>query len=121
MKQSFLSIALGVLLLGPLSAVAQLTGSVGPITSTAAKRAKKVCNVLDYGAKADKRTDIGPALTRAWAACASGGIGECLDCSQHPSSDVVDTDSLQSCHSLWVLRDGHVGNVEPRQWGWRPA
>lgn len=74
MKHTFLSIALGMLLLGPLTAIAQLTGSVGPTTSTAAKRAK-VCNVLDYGAKADKRTDIGQALTKAWAACASSGIG----------------------------------------------
>lgn len=75
---SFLSIALGVLSLGPLAVVAQLSGSVGPTTSTSAKRAKKVCSVLDYGAKADKSTDIGPALAKAWAACASGGIGECM-------------------------------------------
>lgn len=72
---SLLGISLGVLLLGPLAAVAQLSGTVGPTTSTAAKRSKKVCNVLDYGAKADKSTDVGPALTKAWSACASGGIG----------------------------------------------
>lgn len=57
------------------AAAAQLSGSVGPTTSTAAKRAKKTCNVLDYGAKADKSTDLGAALVKAWAACASGGIG----------------------------------------------
>ncbi|KKY37096.1 putative glycoside hydrolase family 28 protein [Diaporthe ampelina] len=56
------------------AAVAQLTGHVGPTTKTAAKRSKKTCNVLDYGAKADKKTDLGAALTKAWSACASGGI-----------------------------------------------
>ena len=58
------------------AAVAQLTGHVGPTTKTAAKRSKKTCNVLDYGAKADKKTDLGAALTKAWSACASGGIGK---------------------------------------------
>lgn len=58
------------------AAAAQLTGHVGPTTSTAAKRSKKTCSVLDYGAKADKSTDLGAALTKAWAACASGGIGK---------------------------------------------
>lgn len=60
------------------AAAAQLSGHVGPTTTTAAKRAKKTCNVLDYGAKADKSTDLGAALTKAWAACASGGIGKSL-------------------------------------------
>jgi rhamnogalacturonan hydrolase len=53
---------------------AQLSGSVGPTTSTASKAAKKICNVLSYGAKADKSTDLGPALASAFAACKSGGI-----------------------------------------------
>ena len=56
-------------------ASAQLSGSVGPITSTASKASKKICNVLSYGAKADKSTDIGPPLASAFAACKSGGIG----------------------------------------------
>ena len=55
---------------------AQLSGSVGPTTSTASKAAKKVCNVLSYGAKADKSTDLGPALLAAWNACKTGGIGD---------------------------------------------
>lgn len=59
---------------------AQLSGSVGPTTSTASKRSKKTCSVLDYGAKADKSTDLGAALTKAWSACASGGIGKFLAC-----------------------------------------
>ena len=54
---------------------AQLSGSVGPTTSTASKAAKKVCNVLSYGAKADRSTDLGPPLASAFAACKSGGIG----------------------------------------------
>lgn len=54
---------------------AQLSGSVGPTTSTATKAAKKICNVLNYGAKSDNSTDLGPALASAFAACKSGGIG----------------------------------------------
>jgi rhamnogalacturonan hydrolase len=57
-------------------ASAQLSGSVGPTTSTASKAAKKICNVLNYGAVADKSTDLGPALASAWAACKTGGIGK---------------------------------------------
>jgi len=56
-------------------ASAQLTGAVGPITSLATKQAKKTCNVLSYGAKADGSTDIGPPLASAFAACKTGGIG----------------------------------------------
>ncbi len=51
----------------------QLSGKVGPLTSHASKSAKKTCNVLNYGAKADLTTDIGPALQSAFAACKSGG------------------------------------------------
>lgn len=71
MKLSFVNLLVLV-----SAATAQLSGHVGPTTSTAAKRAKKTCSVLDYGAKADKSTDLGAALTKAWAACASGGIGK---------------------------------------------
>jgi len=46
---------------------------VGPLTTAATKTAKKTCNVLSYGAKADKTTDIGPPLASAWAACKNGG------------------------------------------------
>jgi rhamnogalacturonan hydrolase len=65
---------LAELLFGSCSA--QLAGSVGPTTSTASKAAKKICNVLDYGAKADMSTDIGPPLLAAFEACSTGGIGE---------------------------------------------
>ncbi|KAJ6019920.1 hypothetical protein N7499_003779 [Penicillium canescens] len=60
--------------LAPLLANAYLSGSVGPTTSAATKSAKKVCNVLDYGAVADKSTDIGSALNSAWVACRDGGV-----------------------------------------------
>lgn len=60
--------------LAPLLAAAQLSGSVGPKTSYATKAAHKTCNVLNYGAVADQKTDIGPAITSAWNACKSGGV-----------------------------------------------
>lgn len=56
-----------------LPALAQLSGKVGPLTTHATKTAKKTCNVLNYGAKADKATDIGPPLQSAFAACKTGG------------------------------------------------
>lgn len=51
----------------------QLSGDVGPTTTTADKAATKVCNILDYGGEASTTTDNGPPLASAWAACASGG------------------------------------------------
>ncbi|KAF2246136.1 glycoside hydrolase family 28 protein [Trematosphaeria pertusa] len=62
----------GALALLPILVVGQLSGHVGPLTSTSSK-ASKTCNVLNYGAKADKTTDIGPPLASAWAACQTGG------------------------------------------------
>jgi rhamnogalacturonan hydrolase len=64
---------LGVVALLPTLSIAQLSGSVGPSTDAGTKTAKKQCNVLDYGAKADKTTDVGPPLASAFAACKSGG------------------------------------------------
>jgi rhamnogalacturonan hydrolase len=72
--QALSAVAAAVALLSSCCS-AQLSGSVGPTTSTASKAAKKVCNVLNYGAVADKSTDLGPALLAAWKACNSGGIG----------------------------------------------
>lgn len=68
----YLFIALGSFLLG--LANAQLSGSVGPLTSFASKASTKTCNVLDYGAKADNSTDLGPPLLDAWDDCKSGGL-----------------------------------------------
>ncbi|KOC16762.1 1,4-alpha-glucan-branching enzyme [Aspergillus flavus AF70] len=58
----------------PTLALASLSGSVGPLTSASTKAATKTCNVLDYGAKADKTTDLGPPLASAFADCKSGGL-----------------------------------------------
>ncbi|KAL4975948.1 RGase A [Aspergillus desertorum] len=60
--------------LTPLLVKGQLSGSVGPLTSVSSKSQTKTCNVLDYGAVADKSTDIGPALSSAWDECADGGV-----------------------------------------------
>ncbi|ESZ92426.1 rhamnogalacturonan hydrolase [Sclerotinia borealis F-4128] len=56
----------------PILVSAQLTGTVGPLTSRESK-ATKVCSVLDYGGVASKTSDIGPALASAFAACKTGG------------------------------------------------
>ncbi|ETS76288.1 rhamnogalacturonase B [Pestalotiopsis fici W106-1] len=56
-----------------LPATAQLSGTVGPTTSTSAKAATKVCNILDYGGVASATTDNGAAIQSAWDACKSGG------------------------------------------------
>ncbi|KAL3432519.1 RGase A [Aspergillus tetrazonus] len=63
-----------LLFLAPLLVKGQLSGSVGPLTSVSSKSQTKTCNVLDYGAVADKATDIGPALSSAWDECADGGV-----------------------------------------------
>ena len=73
----FQAVSTAVAAIGLLSTCcsAQLSGGTGPTTTTAQKAAKKICNVLDYGAKADKSTDLGGPLASAFAACKSGGIG----------------------------------------------
>ena len=53
---------------------AQLSGHVGPLTSSSAKANIKRCSVLDNGGVADGKTDIGPAITAAWNACKNGGV-----------------------------------------------
>ena len=44
------------------------TGSLTPLSSKS-----KQCSVLDYGGVADGKTDIGPAISRAFKSCASAG------------------------------------------------
>lgn len=56
-----------------LPAAAQLSGTVGPTTTTSSKSSTKVCSIMDYGGVADATTDNGQALMDAWTACASGG------------------------------------------------
>ncbi|KAK3068080.1 hypothetical protein LTR53_014627 [Teratosphaeriaceae sp. CCFEE 6253] len=53
---------------------ADITGTVGPLTSVAAKKAVKTCDITAYGATADGKTDISTALTAAFTACKSGGV-----------------------------------------------
>ncbi|KAE8375531.1 RGase A [Aspergillus bertholletiae] len=65
---------LSLALLSPLLVNAQLSGHVGPLTSASTKASTKTCNVNDYGAKADKQTDIGSAIEKAWEDCAQGGV-----------------------------------------------
>jgi rhamnogalacturonan hydrolase len=55
-------------------AAAQLSGTVGPLTSVSTKKSTKLCNVLDYGAVADQSTDLGPPLADAFDDCSSGGL-----------------------------------------------
>ncbi|KUJ19449.1 glycoside hydrolase family 28 protein [Mollisia scopiformis] len=57
----------------PFLANAQLSGTVGPLTTRAEKAATKVCNILDYGGVASATTDNSAAITSAWAACVDGG------------------------------------------------
>ncbi|RDW66715.1 rhamnogalacturonase A [Coleophoma crateriformis] len=64
---------LSLLAVGCSLVSAQLSGTVGPTTTTAQKQATKVCNILSYGGVASKTTDNGPAIASAWAACKSGG------------------------------------------------
>lgn len=50
--------------------------AVGPTTALSTKT--RVCNVLDYGGVADGATDIGPAITKAFACVTSGTAGATL-------------------------------------------
>lgn len=60
---------------GPVKAeLAPSPYTVGPLTESGEKWAKKVCDVTKYGAVADGVTDLGPPLLAAFDACASGGV-----------------------------------------------
>nr|OQO31566.1 putative rhamnogalacturonase B [Rachicladosporium sp. CCFEE 5018] len=59
----------------PLFSTAQstnLAGKVGPLTSIAAKKAVKTCDITAYGGKAG--SNISAAITSAFAACKTGGV-----------------------------------------------
>ena len=76
----FQSIALLAAFCLPSIVSAQLASghSIGPLTTSSAKWAFKVCDVTKYGAVADLSTDLGPPLLAAFNACKGGGIGEQL-------------------------------------------
>jgi hypothetical protein len=74
MKISMISCLVGVLV--PSLADAQLSGTVGPSTTTAYKAGLKICNILNYGGSASATFDNGPAILAAWTACKTGGQGE---------------------------------------------
>lgn len=50
--------------------------AVGPTTALSAK--STICNVLDYGGVADGATDIGPAITKAFACVTAAKNGATL-------------------------------------------
>ncbi|EJD02525.1 rhamnogalacturonan-hydrolase [Fomitiporia mediterranea MF3/22] len=58
------------------AALAQLSGRVGPTTSTSDKQAT-ICNVLDYGGEIGS-SDIGPAIGKAFSDCVLQNSGSTL-------------------------------------------
>jgi rhamnogalacturonan hydrolase len=54
--------------------LANLRGVVGPLTSISQKKAQQTCDITDYGAKADGKSDISSALNDAFSDCSSGGV-----------------------------------------------
>jgi rhamnogalacturonan hydrolase len=73
----------------PFSAYAQLTGPVGPTTPLSQKT--KVCNILDYGAKADNKTNVAPALHDAFRKCVLPNKGSRL---YIPSGNYLTTEDI---------------------------
>jgi polygalacturonase len=68
---------------------AQLTGSVGPTTPLSQKT--KVCNILQYGAKADNKTNVAPALRAAFQQCVLPNPGSRL---YVPSGNYLTTEDI---------------------------
>jgi rhamnogalacturonan hydrolase len=68
----FKAVLTAILFSSIAQAAAQVdTTAVGAKTPLSSK--STICNVLDYGAVADNKTDIGPAILKAFTDCASGG------------------------------------------------
>ncbi|KAI9268015.1 pectin lyase fold/virulence factor [Phascolomyces articulosus] len=82
----------------PNLVIGQLTGPVGPTTTVSDKSARKICNVLDYGAVADKKTDLGPALADAH-----------FDCVRTAGSGVVYIPEGDYAMETWVTLNGGEG------------
>lgn len=63
-------------LAAPIAAQLATGYQLGPLTTSDAKWAVKVCDVTKYGAVADGVTDLGPPLLAAFNACKTGGVGK---------------------------------------------
>lgn len=57
-------------------ASAQLSGTVGPTTTAADKKAVAYCDVTSYGAVASVDDDLSGPLTDAIEACKDGGLSK---------------------------------------------
>lgn len=84
---------------------AQLSGPVGPTTPLAQKT--NICNVLDYGAKPDNRTNVAPALRDAFQKCVLPNKGSRL---YIPEGNYLTTeDILLSNGTSWAFQlDGII-------------
>lgn len=71
------------------TAYAQLTGPVGPTTPLSQKT--KVCDILDFGAKADNKTNVAPALRDAFQKCVLPNKGSRL---YVPSGNYLTTEDI---------------------------
>jgi len=66
----------------------------------------KTCSVLDYGGKADNRTDVGPAMLNAYKSCVSGTAGAVL--LVPTGSYVLDSNVLLGGSNYVVQIDGTI-------------
>jgi rhamnogalacturonan hydrolase len=72
----FFQTIMGLAMSGIVSAqLAPAPFTLGPLTTSDEKWAKKICDVTKFGAVADLSTDIGPALLAAFNDCIDGGVG----------------------------------------------
>lgn len=108
LKSLLLTLAISL----PSLVSSQLAGSgyqIGPLTTSDAKWAVKVCDVTKYGAVADGTTDIGPPLLAAFNACKTGGIGESTQSRRCFESDIVFVVNIPSgtyAMATWVTLSG---------------
>ncbi len=80
----------------PVLVTAQLSGTVGPLTSRAAKAAVQVCNILNYCGEASATYDNGAAILAEWTACIDGGEGMNIPHLVHVSSADIEKSISQS-------------------------
>ena len=101
----FKSIVLAAFSLAAPIAAQLATGyQLGPLTTSDAKWAVKVCDVTKYGAVADGVTDLGPPLLAAFNACKTGGV------SKYQPLDAGLRLTVSSQYPSWNLCYGNMGN-----------